>query len=126
MKAQYAHRFKPPSRRTKNFLAENLGKKLWVSATKGIEEKTSFTMSEVVSDALGFGGSVQRNIALAAISGPTFAREVAEKFAKDSSSQLGKIKRARQGQFSIKDRDNNTPYIKNVRVVSTLEYYLSD
>jgi hypothetical protein len=54
------------------------------------------------------------------------AREVAEKFAKDSNSRLGKIKRASQGQFSIRDRDTNTPYIKMVRVVSTVEYYLSD
>jgi hypothetical protein len=54
------------------------------------------------------------------------AREVAEKFAKDSGSRLGKIKTANQGQFSISDRDSNTPYIKNVRVVSTIEYYLSD
>ena len=54
------------------------------------------------------------------------AREVAEKFAKDSNSRLGKIKRARQGQFSINNRDSNTPYIKKIRVVSTLEYYLSD
>lgn len=54
------------------------------------------------------------------------AREVALKFARDSNSKLGKIKRARQGQFSIHDRDSNTPHIKKVRVVSTLEYYLSD
>ena len=54
------------------------------------------------------------------------AREVAEKFARDSSSKLGKIKKASQGQFSINNRDNNTPYIKVVRVVSTIEYYLSD
>ena len=54
------------------------------------------------------------------------AREVAEKFARDSSSKLGKIKRAHQGQFSINNRDNNTPFIKKVRVVSTIEYYLSD
>ena len=54
------------------------------------------------------------------------AREVAEKFARDSNSTLGKIKRASQGQFSIVNRDNNTPYIKKVRVVSTIEYYLSD
>lgn len=54
------------------------------------------------------------------------AREVAEKFARDSNSKLGKIKRASQGQFTISDRDSNTPYIKKVRVVSTLEYYLSD
>jgi hypothetical protein len=54
------------------------------------------------------------------------AREVAEKFAADSDSRLGKIKRANQGQFSIVDRDANTPHIKKVRVVSTVEYYLSD
>lgn len=54
------------------------------------------------------------------------ARKVALKFAKDSNSKLGKIKKARQGQFSINNRDSNTPYIKKVRVVSTLEYYLSD
>ena len=54
------------------------------------------------------------------------AREVAEKFAADSKSLLGKIKSASQGQFSISDRDNNTPHIKRVRVVSTVTYYLSD
>jgi hypothetical protein len=37
------------------------------------------------------------------------AREVAEKFARDSASGLGRIKRANQGQFSIEDRDSNTP-----------------
>lgn len=54
------------------------------------------------------------------------AREVAEKFAKDSSSTLGKIKSASQGQFTIDNRDSNTPHVKKVRVVSTVEYYLSD
>ncbi|GGZ04751.1 MAG: uncharacterized protein PWP74_1638 [Shewanella sp.] len=54
------------------------------------------------------------------------AREVAEKFARDSQSSLGKIKNASQGTFSISDRDSNTPYIKRVRVVSTLTYYLKD
>jgi uncharacterized protein len=54
------------------------------------------------------------------------AREVAQKFAADSESSLGKIKRASQGQFSINPRDNNNPHIKRVRVVSTVEYYLSD
>ena len=54
------------------------------------------------------------------------ARATAEKFAKDSDSQLGKIRRATQGQFSIVDRDSNTPHIKNVRVVSTIEYYICD
>lgn len=54
------------------------------------------------------------------------AREVAEKFAADSNSRLGKLKSANQGQFTIEDRDTNTPYLKRVRVVSTLDYYLSD
>lgn len=54
------------------------------------------------------------------------AREVAQKFAKDSDSSLGKIKKARQGQFSISERDKNNPHIKKIRVVSTIEYYLSD
>lgn len=52
------------------------------------------------------------------------ARLAAEKFAKDSNSKLGKIRDAYQGQFTITDRDSNTPYIKNVRVVTTVNYYL--
>lgn len=54
------------------------------------------------------------------------ARQAAEKFAKDSHSKLGKIKTATQGQFSVSDRDSNTPYIKNVRVVTNVVYYLKD
>ncbi len=54
------------------------------------------------------------------------AREVAQKFAADSQSALGRIKQATQGQFSIVPRDNNNPHIKRVRVVTTVEYYLSD
>lgn len=54
------------------------------------------------------------------------AREVALKFASDSDSKLGKIKQASQGQFSIEDRDANTPYLKRVRVVSSVVYYLKD
>ena len=54
------------------------------------------------------------------------ARQAAEKFAKDSKSKLGKIKNATQGQFSVSDRDSNTPYIKNVRVVTNIVYYLKD
>lgn len=56
----------------------------------------------------------------------TKAREVALKFSEDSRSKLGKIKRASQGQFSINARDKNNPHIKRIRVVSTVEYYLSD
>lgn len=54
------------------------------------------------------------------------ARISAEKFAKDSDSRLGKIRHANQGQFSIEDRDASTPYIKKVRVVSSVEYRLVD
>lgn len=54
------------------------------------------------------------------------ARETAEKFAKDSDSSLGKIKAANQGTFTIEDRDSNTPYIKRVRVVTSVTYYLNN
>lgn len=54
------------------------------------------------------------------------AREAAEKFAKDSDSKLGKIKTANQGVFSISARDSNTPYIKNIRVVTSVTYYLNN
>ena len=52
------------------------------------------------------------------------ARLTAEKFAQDSQSKLGKICNASQGQFSIENRDANTPYIKRIRVVNTIEYSL--
>ena len=52
------------------------------------------------------------------------AREAANKFAKDSGSTVGKIKTASQGQFTITPRDSNTPYIMNVRVVTSVVYYL--
>ncbi len=54
------------------------------------------------------------------------ARKAAAQFAADSDSKLGKIKSASQGQFSIEDRDPNTPYIKKVRIVTTIEYMLED
>jgi hypothetical protein len=54
------------------------------------------------------------------------AREVAEKFARDSDSEVGEIRIARQGLFTINDRDQNTPQIKIVRVVSTIDFQLKD
>ncbi len=54
------------------------------------------------------------------------ARAAAEQFAKDSESDLGKIRSASQGQFSIENRDEYTPYLKNVRVVTSVVYYLKD
>ena len=53
------------------------------------------------------------------------ARLAAEKFAKDSNSKLGEICNASQGQFTISDRDNYTPHIKNLRVVTTISYQLN-
>lgn len=54
------------------------------------------------------------------------AREAAQKFALDSDSKLGQMKSAQQGQFSIDDLASSTPYLKKVRVVSTITYYLKD
>ena len=54
------------------------------------------------------------------------AREAAQKFAKDSGSRLGKIRTANQGTFTIENRDSNTPYIKRVRVVTSVTYYLKN
>lgn len=52
------------------------------------------------------------------------AREAAQKFAADSESRIGGIKRAVQGLFSIEDRDPNTSYIKKVRVVTSVDFFL--
>lgn len=52
------------------------------------------------------------------------ARTAATKFAEDAESRLGSIRSASQGQFTISDRDQSTPHIKRVRVVSTVQYYL--
>ena len=54
------------------------------------------------------------------------ARKTAEQFAKNSESKLNKIVSADQGQFSIDNRDSNTPYVKKVRVVTTIIYSLKD
>lgn len=54
------------------------------------------------------------------------AEKTAQQFAENSHSKLDKIVSADQGQFSIDDRDSNTPYIKKVRVVTTVTYSLED
>lgn len=54
------------------------------------------------------------------------AREVAERFAQDSQATVGDILVARQGLFTIEDRDQSTPQIKTIRVVSTIDFQLVD
>lgn len=54
------------------------------------------------------------------------AEKTAQQFAENSHSKLDKIISADQGQFSIDNRDDNTPYIKKVRVVTTVTYSLKD
>lgn len=54
------------------------------------------------------------------------AEKTAQQFAENSHSKLNKIVSADQGQFSIEDRDSNTPWIKKVRVVTTVTYSLKN
>ena len=51
------------------------------------------------------------------------ARQVAQKFAEDAQCKLGSIQHASQGQFSV-ESDNYQPWVKHVRVVTTVSYYL--
>lgn len=50
------------------------------------------------------------------------ARTTAEQFARSSGCELVSLQSAQQGVFSIDDRDANTPYIKQLRVVTTVSY----
>ena len=54
------------------------------------------------------------------------AQKTAEQFAEASNARLGNIQTAGQGQFEIYNRDENTPYIKKLRVVTTITYSLKD
>ena len=54
------------------------------------------------------------------------AQKTAEQFAEASNARLGEIQTAGQGQFEIDNRDENTPYIKKLRVVTTITYSLKD
>ena len=55
-----------------------------------------------------------------------FRTVTAEQFAEASECDLGQIQTAGQGQFEIEDRDQNTPYIKKLRVVTTITYSLKE
>lgn len=54
------------------------------------------------------------------------ARVSAEQFAEDSGARLDGIRSANQGVVSITDRDQGSPQVKTVRVVTTVEYFLRD
>jgi len=54
------------------------------------------------------------------------ARKSAEQFAKDSGAHIGGIRSANQGVVDISDRDQGSPQVKKVRVVTTVEYFLTD
>jgi hypothetical protein len=54
------------------------------------------------------------------------AQKTAEQFAEASNARLGGIQTADQGQFEIGDRDQNTPYIKKLRVVTTITYSIKN
>jgi len=52
------------------------------------------------------------------------ARRAASQFAEDSGSRVGAIRTARQGYFTITERDPSSPHVKLVRVVTTINYDL--
>lgn len=54
------------------------------------------------------------------------AHRSAEQFAKDSGARIGGIRSANQGVVDIGDRDQGSPQVKKVRVVTTVEYFLKD
>ncbi|MDO5447098.1 MAG: SIMPL domain-containing protein [Prevotellaceae bacterium] len=54
------------------------------------------------------------------------AQKTAEQFAENSQSSINKIVKADQGQFSIENASETAPWMKKIRVVTTVTYSLKD
>jgi len=52
------------------------------------------------------------------------ARVAAEKFAQDSRSKVGRIRKATQGALEMENRDAASPERKILRVVTTVDFFL--
>ena len=111
-----------------------------VEFKENVPEKSIKYMKSVVAFANGTGGKIIFGIAdktrevvgfdkedvFKKMDAIENAEQTAKQFASNSHSTISKIISADQGQFSIDDRDANTPYIKRVRVVTTVTYALKD
>ena len=102
-----------------------------VTATRSALEQAADLIGEGIILAPGWGQSAQflftglEAVKPAMIAEATAdARRAASQFAADSEARIGPIRSARQGFFSINERDPSTPEIKVVRVVTTIEYVL--
>ena len=108
-------------------------------------------VDKVTQASRSIGELVKQGVILTDVSGPSYrftglndikpemiaeatksARSSAQQFADDSGSNVGTIRRANQGAFSILPRDSGEQWQeaqsieKRVRVVSTVEYFLED
>ncbi|MGY6588736.1 MAG: SIMPL domain-containing protein [Wenzhouxiangella sp.] len=102
-----------------------------VAATRSALEQAADLIGEGIILAPDWGQSAQflftglEAIKPAMIADATAdARRAASQFAADSEARIGPIRSARQGFFSINERDPSTPEVKVVRVVTTIEYVL--
>ncbi len=87
--------------------------------------RTARDMAREASDWTGYEAAddlLHRSIAEATSN----ARKAAEQFAKDSGAHVGTILHANQGYFTLDDRDEYTPEIKKIRVVTSVDYLLTD
>jgi hypothetical protein len=117
-------------------------RKIQLRTTRVMQARTAFAgQAELMRQGVVFdsdsGGMVYSFTKLNAVKPPMIAaatknaREGAEQFAKDSGAEVGEIKSASQGYFSIIPRDGDSagtqasasPFQK-VRVVTTIDFYL--